>query len=96
MAKASKKVEQSIHIPDIPAQMMDEEKSETIVETYKPSVIIPEEHISIEETVVEETEIKESDEILFLRSVLQKQHDGGFGRHLDEMINNRIKELKSK
>lgn len=93
---ARKKLEtEPTFIPDIPAQMMDAETSETVVETYELSVIIPDEHITIEETVVKEAEIKENDEILFLRSVLQKQHDGGFGRHLDEMIYNRIKELKA-
>lgn len=34
-------------------------------------------------------------EIEFLQRVLHKQHDGGFGRHLDEMINERIKELRN-
>lgn len=85
---------QPIHIPDIPAQISNEEISETIVETPESLVVIHDEP-STEEAVDHKTEMKESDEILFLRSVLQKQHNGGFGRHLDEMIYNRIKELKA-
>lgn len=51
------------YIPDIPAQMLEEE--------------VPE----------------ESDEIQFLRRILNIQNDGGFGRHLDRLILDRIKSL---
>ncbi len=44
--------------------------------------------------VVYPIEEKESDEILFLRRILHIQHTGGFGRHLDDIIYERIKELK--
>lgn len=44
--------------------------------------------------IVHPSEEKESDEILFLRRVLHVQHSGGFGRHLDDLIYDRIKELK--
>lgn len=44
--------------------------------------------------VVYAIEEKESDEILFLRRILHIQHTGGFGRHLDDIIYERIKELK--
>lgn len=40
-------------------------------------------------------EDKESDEILFLRRILRIQDEGGFGRHLNDLINDRIKELKN-
>lgn len=36
----------------------------------------------------------ESDEIRFLRHLLQLQHNGGWGHHLDAPIHNRIAELK--
>lgn len=38
--------------------------------------------------------VPESDEILFLKRILYIQHTGGFGRHLDDIIYERIKELK--
>lgn len=44
--------------------------------------------------VVYPLEQTESDEILFLRRILHIQHTGGFGRHLDDIIYERIKELK--
>lgn len=36
---------------------------------------------------------KESEEILFLRRILQIQDDGGWGKHLHAIIYDRIKEL---
>lgn len=39
--------------------------------------------------------VEDTDEILFLRSILDYQREGGWGRHLDEKINNRIKQLKN-
>lgn len=44
--------------------------------------------------IVHSIEQTESDEILLLRRILHIQHTGGFGRHLDEIIYERIKELK--
>jgi hypothetical protein len=38
----------------------------------------------------------ESDEVLFLRRILNIQYSGGFGRHLDDLLNERIKQLKAK
>lgn len=68
------------YVPDIPAQMIDDSVSATV----EPSII------SV--SVVEE---KECDEILFLRRILRIQEEGGFGRHLNDLINGRIKELKN-
>ena len=39
--------------------------------------------------------VTETAEILFLRKILKIQHEGCFGRHLDTIINDRIKELKA-
>lgn len=57
--------------------------------------------VPLMEAVKEETvevapviEIKpESNEVLFLRRLLHIQHSGGFGKHLDDIIYERIKEL---
>lgn len=45
------------------------------------------EDLSVPEQPKGETEIE------FLRRILHKQHEGGFGRQLDDMINDRIKSL---
>jgi len=47
----------------------------------------------ISETVPEVVKA-DSDEILFLYNILAIQRNGGFGRHLDGIINDRIKFLK--
>lgn len=38
----------------------------------------------------------ESDEIRFLRTVLRVQNEGGFGTHLNGLVNERIEKLKTK
>lgn len=54
----------------------------------------------IEEPVVTKAEIDlaadtlESEEIIFLRKILKIQEEGCFGRHLNQLIYERIKELK--
>jgi hypothetical protein len=81
MAKAAKPKE-DIFVPDVPAQMEEELQSVQIVED------------KVE--VVEVIEEVESSEILFLKKLLEIQHNGGWGRHLDGVINERINELKGK
>jgi hypothetical protein len=39
-------------------------------------------------------EVKDSDEVSFLKLLYRVQNDGGFGKHLNELIENRIKELQ--
>jgi len=39
-------------------------------------------------------DLPESDEILFLRRILKRNHEGGFGHHLDDEIAERINYLK--
>jgi len=93
MAKAKKVVtevteletEQPIHIPDIPAQMTDEQ-----AETVKEETDFTQ---SVTEDVKVEYIAPENDEVRFLKAILHKQHTGCFGRHLDDMINERIKTL---
>jgi hypothetical protein len=36
----------------------------------------------------------DTDEILFLKRIMQIQEEGGFGKHLHDIINERIKSLK--
>lgn len=76
----------SIFVPDIPAQMV--ETLDTIPEYAKT--------ISIErEVAISPKEKNDSDEILFLNHLLYRQHSGGFGKHLDDEINERVKYLRS-
>src|SRR3954469_4850306 len=82
-------------VPDIPAQI-EETKVEPVVEQIQePETKKQEAAVTpvIEEqlpAVVEETE---SEEVLFLRNILAIQHNGGWGHHLDDVINERIKSL---
>lgn len=49
----------------------------------------------LEESIDSEIVITpESDEILFLRKLMQIQEDGGWGKHLHSVINERINQLK--
>lgn len=84
--------EQNVFVPDIPAQMEEESVELTVENKEEPQ----EEVVVVEEKIEEVVEGKESEEVLFLKEILRKQHDGGFGKHLDYMINERIKFLKSK
>jgi hypothetical protein len=58
-----------VHVPDIPAQMSDEQEFSLIKTLHKES------------------------EAEFLTRILHIQHEGGFGRHLDEIIKERINSL---
>lgn len=52
--------------------------------------------VQIVEDKVEIVEEVQSDEISFLKKLLDIQHSGGWGRHLDDVINERINSLKGK
>lgn len=52
--------------------------------------------VQILEDKVEVVEEVQSDEISFLKRLLDIQHSGGWGKHLDGVINERINELKGK
>lgn len=58
-------LEKPVYIPDIPAQMIEQDISN-----------------------------KTETEVDFLLRLLKIQHQGGWGRHLDDIINDRIKTLK--
>jgi len=70
-----------------------------IEETKTSAEDMPQEaaYIYIPDTPMQQevVEIPESDEILFLRRILFIQNDGGFGRHLNGIINERINSLKA-
>lgn len=70
-------------------QMTSESVPEEVVETAisKPEVK------EVTDSIPVVTPTKET-ELQFLERILHKQHGGGFGRHLDDMINERIKSLK--
>lgn len=69
------------YVPDIPAQIIEDNISATVETKHISSIIVVED--------------KECDEVLFLRRILRIQEEGGFGRHLNDLINDRIKELKN-
>lgn len=73
--------EQPIYVPDIPAQM-----EEKIPDNVTKTVAV--------EISVEVTSKADTPEILFLRKILQIQEEGCFGRHLNQLIYDRIKELQ--
>ena len=92
MAKAKKvitepQVAQMAQTPDSLAEIVD------IPKIFVPDIPAQEE---VKKVVKEEEVIvsnKPITEIEFLKYILHKQHTGGFGRHLDELINERIKSI---
>jgi hypothetical protein len=74
----------------------DQIAEEVVIEPENEPVYIPEIPAQMEEEVIPVVnEVKlVSDEIGFLQNILQIQRNGGFGRHLDGIINDRIKTLK--
>lgn len=70
----------------------------TVTEVVEP-VYVPDvpaqmiEEPKEEKKVTPKKEVSEKDEVLFLKRILHIQHSGGFGRHLDDIIYDRIKEL---
>lgn len=72
---------------NVTEKLPEEVISETPI--YVPDIPAQMIDISVPEQPKGETEIQ------FLQRILNKQHDGGFGRHLDDMINERIKELNN-
>lgn len=75
-------VEQTF-VPDIPAQM--EEQQEEIIPEEELAEAVPE-PLPVEAAV-------SSDEKTFLLRILQIQEEGGFGKHLHDIIYERIKQL---
>ncbi|MCL5460372.1 hypothetical protein M3M33_17170, partial [Loigolactobacillus coryniformis] len=65
--------------------------TETVVvpDAIEPIVAAPHE----DKKAAIKKEVTEKDEVLFLKRILHIQHSGGFGRHLDDIIYDRIKEL---
>jgi hypothetical protein len=95
MAKKLKPIEEE----EIKEQIIEvtEEAEEPIVEAEMPKIYIPD----IPAQMVEEKKLdlyvpeqpKVETEIEFLQRILFIQENGGFGRHLNGIINERIKSL---
>ncbi len=81
-----------IYVPDMPAHMIEPPVTEDeIVDIQTVNTTEPE--LKVTTCLVQQ--VIDSDEVLFLKKILHIQHNGGFGRHLDFLINERIKELKN-
>jgi hypothetical protein len=75
---ASYSEQEYVYIPDIPAQM-DEVNPDNKSTTANAEIKMV---------------VKKSDEVEFLERILNIQEQGGFGRHLHDLIYERIKSLK--
>jgi len=69
---------------------LPKEEVTPIVEVELESSTEKEELVAVEEPLIDEVE---KDEVVFLKKILYIQRTGGFGRHLDGIINERIKEI---
>jgi len=94
MAKAKKPVEEEIISEQLIEQLPEEIKVVDPVpdvmeqEGIKNPIYVPDIPAQMVEVPKKETEIE------FLYRILQIQSDGGFGRHLDQLILQRIKSLR--
>lgn len=93
MAKAAK---QKPVEPSLTEEQPTEEVLEQPKEQEQEPLFVPDIPAQMEEPKVQKvTEEKpDTDEVLFLRRILQIQEEGGFGKHLHDLINERIKSLK--
>lgn len=82
MATAKKKTEEPL-----------QEEAVSFPNVNIPTVTEEPKEQPIAEAVVSAEPKADSDEVLFLKNILQIQHEGGFGRHLDNLIYDRIKLL---
>jgi len=93
MAKKVKPIE------EIKEQIIEvtEEVTEPIVEEEMPKIFIPDIPAQMVEEKKQDLSVPEQPkgetEIQFLQRILHKQEEGGFGRHLNPMIIERIKSL---
>lgn len=91
MAKAKKVIEK----PQVAQMAQTPDSLAEIAEM--PKVFVPDVPAQVIEEkpaiVAVKVEDKKLTEIEFLKIILHRQHEGGFGRHLDELINDRIKLL---
>lgn len=74
-----KEIDTPVYVPEIPIQIIEDNVTATVSAGFSLQV---------------KTE-PETDEILFLRKILKIQSEGCFGRHLDKLINDKIKDLKA-
>lgn len=74
-----------------------EDQVVTPTEQTEETVAVPAEDTvghDVSEEQMEQVKAVVSDEETFLRKILDVQHTGGFGRHLDHLIYERLKEIK--
>lgn len=95
MAKA-KKAEQDEQLPEVTATSDNaaiEEETSQSASTAQTVVI---EEIAEPPVAAQETQEEDTDEMAFLRLIQSVQSEGGWGTHLNPMINERIAKLKAK
>lgn len=85
MAKSKKIAEETPEVTPI----IEDTETVVVPDAIEPIVEEPKE----EKKAAIKKEVTEKDEVLFLKRILHIQHSGGFGRHLDDIIYDRIKEL---
>jgi len=75
---------------------VDETPEVQHTEPEEAPYLMPEEPVYIPDMPAQmvKKDLPESDEILFLRRILKRNHEGGFGHHLDDEIAERINYLK--
>lgn len=73
---------------------LQKEEVPSIAEVEIESAPQKKELVVVEEPLITEVkEVVEKDEVVFLKKILYIQRTGGFGRHLDGIINERIKAI---
>lgn len=88
-------VPEEVVIPQPEIIISEDSIIETNLEVPEEVVVVEAPPIYIPDTPAQCVDIKNnSEEINFLERILDIQHTGGFGRHLDVLINERIKSLK--
>lgn len=102
MAKAKQEKQEVAKMAQVPidslAEIVEVENAETELDVKEPipKIYIPDipaQIVTEEPLKLQVSEPKKETEIQFLYKILQIQENGGFGRHLDRLILDRIKSL---
>lgn len=89
MAKQLK--QNSLSVEETPLDILPMKEEEFAYVPDIPDQMHVDEKVEIQD---HRPKIKEdSEEVLFLKKILHVQHSGGWGRHLDNLINERLKKL---
>lgn len=95
MATAKKTTNETVESIVTENEQSAEITPEEIPATEEPAIEEKPKPTKKDKAVEEAAVIPESSEILFLRHLMNIQHSGGWGKHLDHVINERIKELQA-